>query len=132
MAYEALILLPSDSDVSIEEVHRTLENYFAGDAREIAFSVAGNRLTIAFGDWNCYVALNSAPSVLEESKDLAAIFAKDRPDREAIAASGIRLEVAADDDDEMEYFNDYLMTVEKLGQYRGAKIWEGAQEEFIN
>src|SRR4051794_32204474 len=106
MAYQAFILLPSDSDVTIEEARRKLEIYFADDEdRDIFFETAENRLTMSIDDWNLYVDLNSKPYVLEESKDLARIFAADRADKDEIAACGIRLEISADEDEDMNYFN---------------------------
>ncbi len=133
MAYQAFILLPSDTEVSIEEVRRILENYYSDDAGEVTFETDGNKLTVTIDEWECFVYLNSKPSVLEESKQMAEIFAAQRRDRDEIAASGVRLEITTEDDnEEMEFFNDYVEIVEQLGKFRGAKTWEGAQEEFLD
>ncbi len=132
MAYQAFILLPADSDATIERARRKLEIYFADDEdRDIFFETAENRLTMTIDDWNLYVDLNSKPYVIEESKDLARIFAAERADQDEIAACSIRLEISADEDEDMYYFNDYLEAAETLGEFKGAKIWEGAEEAFL-
>lgn len=134
MAYQAFILLPAGSDVSIEAVYRELENSFFDDddERDVSFETAEDRLTMTIDDWNLYVYLDSEPYVAEQSRELADSFAKDRPDKDEIAASSIRLEISSDDDDSLEYFNDFLLTAEILGQFKGAKVWEGASEKFLD
>lgn len=132
MAYDALILLPADSDVSIEEVRQILENYYSDGETDITFDENENELTVTIDDWNCFISLESGPDVIEESRELAKMFAKDRPDRDEIAASGIRLSISTDDDEDMDYFNDFLEILQELGDLRGARVWEGASQEFIN
>lgn len=131
MAYKALILLPSDTDASIDGARRVLEDFYADDAGDVAFETSENRLTVTIDDWNCRIALNSRPSVLEESQEMASHF-PDRADKDQIASSGVRFEVTTDDDAEMDFFNDYILIIEKLGEFKGAKIWEDAQGDFIN
>ena len=131
MAYQAFILLPSDSEASIEDVRRILEDYYSGDVRDITFNDNENKLTVTIDDWDLSINRNSKPHVIEESREMADKFAGQRPDKNEIASSGVRLEVSTDDDDNMDYFNDYLEIIEKLGNFKGAKIWEGAQSEFI-
>lgn len=133
MAYKAFILLPTDTEVSIEDVRRILEDYYSDDAGEVTFETEGSKLTVTIDEWECFINRNSQPSVLEESKDMAKIFASKRLDKDEIAASGVRLEILTEDDnEEMEFFNDYVEIVEQLGNFRGAKIWEGGQEAFLD
>lgn len=134
MAYEAFILLPPDSEATIEAVRRALEKLFADDERDIRFDTAENRVTVMIDDWNLYVFLNSEPYVAEQSRDLAESFADDREDKDEIAACSIRLEITTDDDEEeMDFFDDFLLAAEGLGQeFKGAKVWEAASEEFLD
>lgn len=132
MSYQAFILLPSDSDVSIEDVRQALENYYVDDPRDIAFDTADNSLDVAIEDWDLYVTVNSSPHVVEESEEMAEMFANQRPDKDEIAACGKRLEISSEEDEDMDYFNDYIEIIEQLGKFKGAKIWEGAQQEFID
>jgi hypothetical protein len=132
MSYQAFILLPSDTDVSLEEVRRILEDYYSDDARDVDFKETENKLTVTIDDWRLSVNLNSKPSVIVESKEMAEAFAGGRADQNEIASSGVRLEISGGDDDEMDYFNDYVEILEQLEDFKGAKVWEGAQSAFIN
>jgi hypothetical protein len=132
MGYQSFILLPTDTDVSIEKIRRVLEGYYSGDAGTVSFESADTRLTVTIDGWNCAISLNSKPSVIEESKEMAEMFAAKRADKDAIAASGVRLEISTDDDENMDFFNDYVEITEQLGKFEGARTWEGAQEEFLD
>lgn len=132
MAYEALILLPSDSDVSIEQIHQIFETYYSSKPNDVTFNVKESRLIITIDNWDFRIDLNSEPHVIEESKDLANLFAEGRADKDKIALSGIRLEISTDDDDEMDFFNYYVESLEQLEKLKGSKVWESAQQAFIN
>lgn len=133
MAYQAFVLLPSDSDASIEEVRRILEDYYSDDERDVTFNETENKLTVTIDDeWDLYIDRNSKPHVIRESQEMAEMFAAQRPDKDEIASSGVRLEISTDDDDDMDYFNDYVEILEQLESFPGAKLWEGAQSAFIN
>ena len=134
MAYEAFILLPPDSEVKLEDVRRALEKLFADDERNVRFDTAENRVTVTIDDWNLYVLFNSEPYVVEQSREMAESFADERPDKEEIAVSDRRLEITTDDDEEeMEFYDDFLLAAEGLGQeFRSAKVWEAASEEFLD
>jgi hypothetical protein len=132
MAYEAFVLLPSDSDVSIEKIHQIFKTYYSSKSNDVTFNVKESKLTITIDNWNFRIDLNSEPYVIEESKDLADLFAKNRLDKNEIASSGIRLEISTDDDDEMDFFNYYVESLEQLEKLKGSKVWESAQQAFIN
>jgi hypothetical protein len=131
MSYKALILLSPASDASIEEAKKKLENLFADDERDVSIESDKNEIRVSVEGWNARVHLNADDYVVEESEEMANNFAAHLPEKEEIARSPRRFEVACDEDEEMSFFNDYLSIIQELGDFEGAKIWEQAQQEFI-
>lgn len=131
MSYNSLILLPADSRASIDDVERIARESYADDEREVFLEVGDTDLTLTIEEWEMIISLNNSPHVLAESKEMAEEFAAARPDKDEIAACDRRFEISTDADADMEYFNDYALMTERLGNLEGAKIWEGAQQEFM-
>lgn len=131
MSYKALILLSPTSDASIEEAETRLENLFADDERDVSVTSDKDEIQVSIEGWNARIHLNADDYVIEESEEMANNFASHLPEKEEIATSQRRFEVACDEDAEMSFFNDYLAIIQELGGFEGAKIWEQAQQEFI-
>ena len=132
MSYKALILLSETSPASIEEAENKLKNLFADDERDVSVTTSErDEIQVSIEGWNARVHLNSDDYVIEESEEMANNFAAHLVEKEEIARSPRRFEVACDEDPEMSFFNDYLSIIQELGAFEGAYVWEQAQQEFI-
>jgi hypothetical protein len=113
--YSAFGLLKSDTDFTLAEAAKRLAAKFPSfDVKQRADGVV-----VSSADWEIHLALNDAPAVLEESREMAGHIggAEDAKD---IAACARRVELESDiPDPEMEHFNDYLLAVEVLQSFKG-------------
>ena len=98
MGYEAFVYLPSDTNVTVEIVRKLLESLVEKDA---LLAKGESALVATFEGWSVTIHLSRAKHVVEEAEETASNFAKNRSDRDEIAASSVRLEVSTDDDDDM-------------------------------
>lgn len=114
--YQAFGLLRPDSDFTLEAAAKKLM------AKLPTYKVehTGDRIAVSTDDWGIELVLNSAPSVAEESREMAVHIAGSEADGKEIASCDRRVEVSSDvPDPEMEHFNDYLFVVEVLQSFKG-------------
>ena len=79
----------------------------------------GDQIVLSSEDWEIHLSLNSDPSVLTESQEIAEKIAGIE-DGSDIASCNRRIEIASDSDDPvMGHFNDYLIVVEVVQSFRG-------------
>ncbi len=131
MAYKSLILLSVNSEVSLDDAKELLSNYFAQDEREISIETNNNKIKVSIDNWLCSIYLNTESHIVKESQELVETFGQNLENKNIMASSPRRFEVICDDDLEMIYFNDYLNVIQELGSFKGAKVWEQAQQVFI-
>ena len=74
----------------------------------------------------------SGAEVLDESKDIAEKFAAGRADRDVIAACDRRFEVSADADEDMNYFNNWLIATERLQELVDGIVFCPDDGTFLN
>ena len=113
--YSAFGLLKPDSDFTMTEAATRLAAKFP------SFAVEKNpdTIVVSSADWEIHLTLNEAPSVLDESREIAEHIGGEE-DAKDIAMCARRIELASDiQDPEMEHFNDYLLAVEVLQSFRG-------------
>lgn len=131
VSYKALVLLPPTSSASIEEAEDKLRTFYRNNECDVIIQRCETVIDVIIGGWTCSVHLSSEPYVLVESQEMAELFAAARPDQEEIATCNRRFEVVVGTDPNMDYFNDYLFVLQALESFSGAKVWEGAAQEFI-
>ncbi len=130
--YSASILLAGEIEISFEQLTAAateLANNF--ESRLASVDADRQRIQLTWGDWNCYLTLNTKSYVLAESAEMAERFGTDRGDATRIATCKSRIEVSSDDDPPMDHFNDYIFTLEAIAQFPGAVIFENASGKFI-
>ena len=136
MAYELIALLTDDADFTIGRLAELLRDEFSADPAatvglEAHPSGAGRRVAVHWGDWSLRAFWEDEPHVLEEFREIADAFAGSRPDRERIAGCRRRITLAADDDPDMDHFNDYLFIMERLGRQEGVILFDPKVPEFV-
>jgi hypothetical protein len=113
--YSAFGLLTAESDFTMAEAARRLVRKFP----EFKVEQTGDGITLSAADWEIHLAMNEAPEVLAESREIAGHIggAADATD---VAACSRRVELSSDvPDPEMAHFNDYLLVVEVLQSFTG-------------
>lgn len=125
-----VVLLPPTSSASIEEAEDKLRIFYRNDGCDVIIQRRETAIEVIIGEWTCCIYLSSESHVLEESQEMAELFAAARPDKEEIATCNRRFEVIGTDPN-MDYFNDYLFVLQALESFSSVKIWEGAAQEFI-
>jgi hypothetical protein len=134
MGYLGFVLLPKQASFALERVAQLLNrpSVMRGPDGVVAQQVIeSERLTLRWPDWSLRVVYADAPFVLLEAQELAAQFAADRADADAIARSEARLELFGDDDPDMAYFNNFLIALETLGELPNAFVFEAASGSFL-
>ncbi|MBE9208056.1 hypothetical protein IQ244_16295 [Nostoc sp. LEGE 06077] len=133
MSYNALALIAPDCGITLQDAEIKLVNFFNHDPTKPSMSVSHgeNRLTLSFDRWALYIYLDMEPSVLQESQEMANRFGQHHPDKEIIATCNSRLEISSDTDENMDHFNDYVLSIEQLGKIPGIFVLEMAGLEFI-
>jgi hypothetical protein len=93
-------------------------------------ALKGDELTVAVGSFHFHIAFSDQPRVLQESIEIAAEFAADRPDRAAIARAACRFELSSDDDPDMDHFNDMLFICHAAESLGPVYIFDPQEGEF--
>ena len=113
--YQAYGLLRPASNFTLDDAAERLRLKFPG----CSVTRNGDQITVAKGDWEIELRLNTDPGVLAESADLAEKIAG-MEDGGDIAACSRRVDVWSDTPDPMmEYFNDFVLVIEVLQSFQG-------------
>ncbi len=121
-----LILFHNTRDVATETVAQTLAQI--PDVRiEI---VEPSRIIVWKDSWPIRVWCAKEPHVLQESGEIAELFATERQDRGIIASSDRRFEVSYEPDPDMNYFNTWLFVIEKLFPLVQGKVFDPTDGTF--
>ena len=130
--YECLVLVDSENDVTSAALVAELRRFYSSDPtapREIL--VSGPTVTLRWEDYTMTVHRSALPNVLDESAEIANEFAAERLDRDRIARCQLRFEISADEDPEMDHFNDYLFVGEALQRLARVYRFDQASGEFL-
>lgn len=129
---ECLVLVDPENDVTAAALAAELRTFYETDSaapNEILES--GPTVSLRWHDYTMTVYRSALPHVLEESAELASEFAAHRPDRDRIARCKLRFEISAEEDPNMDHFNDYLFVGEALQRLARVYRFENASGEFL-
>jgi len=130
--YESLILLDPDVDITPEQLATELRRFYGGkDWAPEELTVRGQSLLLRWPGYLFEVARESVPHVLDESAEIAAKYGAAHPDRARIARCTKRFCTQADDDPDMEHFNDYLFVGEALARLGKVYRFDQSSCEFM-
>ena len=140
MSYTAMVMLPSDTTVSLEQVEAKLRSTLGaplkkpgGESSRQAVEVfrEGNQLTLFVNDWSLYIWADSSPTVLEETQGIVELFGQERSDQAVLSTYGFRFDISCDDDPDQEYFDDYVLVLQAMKEFPGAVLFDPEAESFI-
>jgi hypothetical protein len=134
MSYTAMVLLPTDTTASLEQVESKLRSRL-GTASKTSGLVEvfreDTQLTLFVNDWSLYIWADSSPTVLEETQEIVELFGQDRADQELLATYGFRFDISCEDDPDLDYFDDYMMVLKVLQEFPGAVVFDPDAENFV-
>lgn len=135
MSYTAMVLLPTDTSVSLQQVEAklrsTLSSTPAGQSGAIEVFREETQLTLFINDWSLYIWADSSPTVLEETQGIVELFGGDRADQAELATYGFRLDISCDADPDLEYFDDYVLVLKAMKELPKAVVFDPEAERFI-
>ena len=131
--YSYLVLLTDESDFSLAELAARLEHFYgkAGQGN-VAVVTKEESLKVKVGDYAFQLHYNQEDYVVEESQEIAEDAATNHPDKARIAACRRRLEIAGEDDPDMDYFNDSLYLLEIIETFSGVFIFDPYDGRFLS
>jgi hypothetical protein len=140
MSYRAFILLPADTDASIEQAASKLKDFFNNTSWQVntvsmQIQIEDGVLLLVGDKWTMEIGLASGSQVLEVAKEIAEDLANGKLNayepalfEQAKALDlktySYRFELQSSADPDMLYFNDYLFTVDVLRTFKGAVPFE--------
>ncbi len=84
-------------------------------------------LTISIDDWKLFVHYSAEPHVIIEAAEIG-----ERYNKPALSNAPARLEIYAEDDPEMEYFNDVFYLLELIDELKGTSIFDPVSGTFTD
>lgn len=93
---------------------------------------SGLHFIIKIKDYCFYFSFIQEDWVIEESKDIAQNVGSHRADKQLIANCKSRIEVSADDDFDMDYFNDFMMLMEVISEKEKVVIFDYESGTFFD
>jgi hypothetical protein len=136
MAYELMALLTDEADLTLERLADLLRDVFRSDPRAVVRldeypGIGRQHVAVRWGDWSFRLSYEDEPHVLEESQEMANTFAAGRPNQHVIAGCRRRVSMAADDDPDMDHFNDYCFIMGRLEKQPGVIVFDPQCGEFV-
>lgn len=98
----------------INEIGSVLDLMYKSPEKNAVLNKSENRIEVKLKDFLFTYAFIEEDWILEESEDIAKSFGKNRNDFEIIKNSRMRIEFYGGDDPDLNYFNDYLLQLEKI------------------
>lgn len=129
--YHVVGLVPPNNPLEFSQVVEIIRTDLASKKSPLIVTIATDTLTVPVGTWTLRVRWENGPHVLAESKEIAELFAKERPDANVIATCNRRIVTAGDDDPAMTYFNEYAFVLEALQSIDGIFLFEPNDSTFI-
>lgn len=128
MGYEALIFLPEDCPIVIDEL---VENLYKALGRSCRIEVDGPEIRIKLDDWVINGVLLTGEAIHEKAVRLVTKHGATEHQKAVQSARYDRsFEIKCTPDPEMEYFNDYLFVVEAFAALKGALAVDTASMNF--
>jgi hypothetical protein len=130
MSYETFVMLPTTTQVTLPEIETRLRTLFSNSIKtrpDFQISQRADYIELNFTNYRFYVGIADEPHVLREAQEIAAEF----PEVEFKGEYDKRIEISADDDPNMDYFNDFVFIVEELQNLEGAIAYQHRIGQFI-
>ena len=137
MGYSLIAPLPDGNATTLSELHDLLKLRFgSGDDAFVLLSTKdsarGPHAVVKCAGWSMRIQIEDQPHVIEESRELAALYAGARAERASIALCHRRITVDTDDDVDMEHFNDFMIVLDAIRSCRPVALFDPINESFVN
>ena len=133
MSYMHFIFQKEKSEDLIGKIGNILESMYSQDSKNKAeVIVSKDRVSLKFADYQFTYAYIGEDWVQEESRDIADTFGKNRKDQSILRDSKSRIEFYGDDDFDMNYFNDYLLMLERIQRQLPVIIFDTENGHFFD
>lgn len=130
--YAYLVLIEESSNFEMSTLLERLRNFYIKDNRAIQLSIDDNLLTLGIESFQFHLQWHTADSIRIESEELASNYLKNTRKRNRIASCSQRIEISADDDPNMSYFNDSLYLLDELSFFKGVHIFDPQAGTFLD
>jgi len=130
--YESMLLIHPDKPIGTATLASELRSFYQGSDQSAIITERGQSgLDLQFKDYIFRLDFDRSPHVLEEAADIAARFGANTGKQQRIAACTSRFEVRADDDPEMNYFNDFMYIIEASQRIGEVYAFDTASRSFL-
>ena len=133
MSYMHFIFWKERTEDPIKEIGNILESMYGRNPKaEAAVILSKERVNVKVNEYMFTYVFIAEDWVLEESRDIADSFGRKRKDHLIIKESRSRIEFYGDDDYDMNYFNDYLLMLEKIQRELPVIIFDAENGKFFD
>lgn len=122
--YSTMILIPADQSINFAYLFDRLKERFSQRDHSSVEWEGTKKIRILRNEWSLYITWEDEPHVLLESKEIAERFVSDEQDQAVIGQIAQRIEIGADPDPEMIYFNDYVFLLEVIDEFSGLYVFD--------
>ncbi|WP_276682440.1 hypothetical protein [Thalassolituus oleivorans] len=118
MPYRSFIFLKKNSELSLDSLSKSLRDWNTTEVKD--------GLIINVRGYVFRITINNQPHVANETLEL--IKSTDLPGN---IKTDLRIEISGEDDYDMEFFNDYLLILEKISENNGLVIFNSISNEVM-
>jgi hypothetical protein len=128
--YRLTAFVPPTSTLTFQQIAERIKEYI-GTSNNVRVSLGEKQVSISYDGWSLRVYWEDEHYVMSESKDFAEHPLTPEPYRTFIASCHRRITTAADDDPNMDYFNDYVIVINALESFGEFVIHDDNTNEFL-
>ena len=128
--YSYLAFIPPTSDADIKVLKKYLDSFYthSGIVKKPSISLKDNKITVTFDDdYKFFISLSGKEHVIEEAIEFAESGGLDWTDKpfniEKLITCNKRFEIWAQEDYDMDYFNDSLYIIEQIEKFKDVIIF---------
>jgi hypothetical protein len=132
-AYSYFIFSLEKEKNLFEEIKEAIKKKYIDNLEEsIIVQTDLNHISISFSGYQFNFSLVQENWVVEESRDIAMTFGKNRKDNKELASCRERIEFYGDDDLNMDFFNESLSLLEMLSKEFNIVIFDYKNGKFFD
>jgi hypothetical protein len=131
-SYQNFIFSSEPGDISFGHLRRALEHFCHAVGKPVSLMADARNARVEFGreEYYFYLKLVDKDWVAEESQEIANQHAK-KTVASTIRDCKYRVEFYGDDDENMDYFNDYFALMEEFRKKPGIIIYDYPNSSFL-
>ncbi|MBK1791955.1 hypothetical protein [Persicirhabdus sediminis] len=131
--YNTLILIDPSTQINSDTLAAAMKKAFASSENQSPELIRqGNQLTLTWPSFTLNLNLADDSHILEESRELAAMFAQSHAKEHAIASCSTRVEIHSSEDPSMAHFNDFCFAVSAIEQLGTVYTFDSGTGKFLN